>query len=205
MSASSVLPSVHILDSHIGSIKGIPFEVRSGDDTAVVVASTLASLSDHRKEFSLVPLSSEKDEDAQQGSEMPCGPENCEVSDNCGVDVEMKDIPDNSGPSWGNKARFQPSNAPNEDLAHGRVDVDSVDLSRSTAPELGLNFANILDNQRVNRDLIKDLDHPILTETRRQAYKDALQQGLLDANKIEVSFGSFPYYLRYVIMFMSAK
>lgn len=192
----------------------MPYEARTGDNTAAVVASTLASLSNHRKELSLLPPSSGNDEDGQQGSEMPCGPENCEVSDNREVDVEMKDIPGNSGPSWGNKTSFSPSNAPNEDLTHGRVHVDSVrsdvekavaaarelrpfirGLPRST-PVLGLNFSNIPDSQREIRELIQDLDNPLLTTTRRQAYKDALQQGLLDPNKIEVSFESFPYYLR---------
>lgn len=205
-STSSVLPSVGILESHAGSIKGMPFEARSGDNTAVVVASTLASLSNHRKELSLLPPSSGNDEDAQQGSEMPCRPGNCEVSDNRGVEAEMKDIPDNSGPSWGNKISFPSSNNPNEDMTHGRIPVDSVhsDIEKVVAAtrelrpivsELDHIYGVIPYEQREIRYLLQELEIPLLTSTRRQAFKDALRQGLLDANKIEVSFENFPYYL----------
>lgn len=86
-------PSVSILEAHGGSIKGLHIEARSGDPSAVSVASTLASLSDNHDELSLLPPSCQDDEDAHQGSEIPALPSACEVSDNC-VDTEMKDASD---------------------------------------------------------------------------------------------------------------
>lgn len=216
VSGTAVPPSVNILESHNGPIKGLHFEARSGDSSAVAVASTLASLSNLRKELSLLPPSSRKDEDVQEGSEMPTLPPTCEVSDNPIVDAEMKDTTDhNDSPGLGEKADVPLSRAANESMNLDSVEIDSVDpeigkvaaashdirllrmFPRSGAAEFDLSgsISKILDEQREIGELLKDLDPPILTSTRRQAFKDVLQQGVIDPNCIEVSFESFPYYL----------
>ncbi|KAJ4968151.1 hypothetical protein NE237_014852 [Protea cynaroides] len=71
-------------------------------------------------------------------------------------------------------------------------------LAGSSTSELDLsgNILKTLDEQRENRELPKDLDQPeISSSSRRQAFKDSLQQGILTSNNIEVSLDGFPYYL----------
>lgn len=208
-----ILPSVGILESHVGSVKGVPFEARSGDSSAVVVASTLASLSHLRKELSLLPKSSGNEEGVQISSEMP-PPSTCEMSENRVGDAVMKESPDKDQPTWGDKSISPSPSVPNEDLNLDRVQMGSIDpelakagattrelrpllrmLTGSASSEYG-NISKILVEQRDIRQLLKDLDPQNLTSTRRQVFKDALQRGLLDPDKIDVSFESFPYYLR---------
>ncbi|GMP39745.1 hypothetical protein CsSME_00010457 [Camellia sinensis var. sinensis] len=71
-------------------------------------------------------------------------------------------------------------------------------LAGSPASEFDLsgNISKIHDEQRENRELLKDFDSPMLALTMRQAFKDGLQEGIFSANNIEVSFENFPYYLR---------
>ncbi|KAK7859857.1 hypothetical protein CFP56_002099, partial [Quercus suber] len=70
------------------------------------------------------------------------------------------------------------------------------DLTILQAPDFDLSgsITKMLDGHREIREL-KDFDPPISVSTRRQAYKDSLQQGILNPDNIEVSFESFPYYL----------
>ncbi|KAL3531455.1 hypothetical protein ACH5RR_010777 [Cinchona calisaya] len=217
VSGASIPPSVNILESHGGPNKGLHFEARSGDSSAVAVASTLASLSNLPKEPSMLPPSSRNDVDVQQDLEMPPLPSTCEISDDHIIDTEMKDTAnDNDSPGFGVKANVPSSDAANENLNPDNVGMDSVDLeigkvaaashdirpllriiAGSAAAEFDLSgsISKILDEQREIRILLKDLDPSILTSTRRQAFKDLLQQGILDPNSIEVSFENFPYYL----------
>ena len=52
-------------------------------------------------------------------------------------------------------------------------------------------------NEGRGRELLKDVDTPtVLASTKREAFKDILQQRILIAEKIDVSFETFPYYLR---------
>jgi hypothetical protein len=52
-------------------------------------------------------------------------------------------------------------------------------------------------DERERREILRDLDPPpVLMSTRRQLFKDSLQKGILNPEEIEVSFDSFPYYLR---------
>ncbi|GMP39746.1 hypothetical protein CsSME_00010458 [Camellia sinensis var. sinensis] len=71
-------------------------------------------------------------------------------------------------------------------------------LAGSPASEFDLSGSifKIHDEQRENRELLKDLDSLMLASTMRQAVKDGLQEGIFSANNIEVSFENFPYYLR---------
>ncbi|KAK4418146.1 ATPase family AAA domain-containing protein 1 [Sesamum alatum] len=211
MSASEtgVPPSVSILEAHGGSIKGLHIEARSGDPSAVSVASTLASLSDNHDE-SVLPPSCQDDEDTQQGSEIPALPSACEVSDNC-VDTEMKDASDHRDGATlpvVEKTAAPSPNAANENLnvesESGKILAESSDLrpflqilAGSVAPALDLSgsISRILDEHRAIRDLGKDSNPTISISSRRQAFKDGLRQGLLQCKNIEVSFENFPYYL----------
>ncbi|PSR94765.1 Spastin like [Actinidia chinensis var. chinensis] len=215
--ATAGMPSsLSILESHGTPIKGIHFETRSGDASVVAGASILASLS-IRKELSLLPSPSRNDEDVQQGSEMPTLPSACEVPDNRILDAEMKDTSDHNDEAGGENASVPPSDAvvenPNIDSigldASGDADIDKVPkeshelrpllrmLAGSPASEIDLSgsISKILDHQREIRELLKDFDSPILASIRRQAFKDGLQEGILSARNIDVSFDNFPYYL----------
>ena len=65
-------------------------------------------------------------------------------------------------------------------------------LAGSTASEFDI--LKILDEWKESQ---KDNDPPISLAARRQAYKDSLQQGIVDPDTIEVTFNDFPYYLRF--------
>ncbi|KAK3007858.1 hypothetical protein RJ639_014587, partial [Escallonia herrerae] len=218
LAAAGMPPSVSILEAHNGPIKGLHFEARSRDPSAVAGASILASLSNLRKELSLLPPPSRNDDDMQP--EMPTLPSACELSDNHTLDADMKDasdLDDRGAVSLSDKAVVPSPDAVNENLNLDDVGLDaSVDadfgkvpgathelrpllrmLAGSSATEFDLSgrISKILDEQREIRELLKDLDPPVLMSTRRQAFKDGLQQGILDPSSIEVSFENFPYYL----------
>ncbi|GMQ00054.1 hypothetical protein CsSME_00047293 [Camellia sinensis var. sinensis] len=216
LAASGMPPPLSILEAHGAPIKGLHLETRSGDAS---VASILESLSSLRKELSLPPPSQD-DVDVQQGSEMPMLPSACEVSDNRILGAEMKDTSDHddgAGVSSSLKAVVPSPDAaienPNLDSigldASGDADIGKVSgeghewrpllkmLAGLPTSEFGLSFSisKILGERREIRELLKDFDTPILESTRRQAFKDGLQEGILSANNIEVSFENFPYYL----------
>ncbi|KAK3041487.1 hypothetical protein RJ639_000464 [Escallonia herrerae] len=217
LAAAGMPPSVSILEAHNGPIKGLHFEARSRDPSAVAGASILASLSNLRKELSLLPPPSRNDDDMQP--EMPTLPSACELSDNHTLDADMKDasdLDDRGAVSLSDKAVVPSPDAVNENLNLDDVGLDaSVDadfgkvgathelrpllrmLAGSSATEFDLSgrISKILDEQREIRELLKDLDPPVFMSTRRQAFKDGLQQGILDPSSIEVSFENFPYYL----------
>ncbi|KAL3367619.1 hypothetical protein AABB24_012046 [Solanum stoloniferum] len=214
----SCLPrQVSILEAHSGSVKGLHIEARSGDPSIVAVASTLASLSNFQKESSLLPPSSQNGKDVQQSSEMPRLPAADGVSDKHDLDAEMKDASKHSnlpGVSLCEKTGVISPDTGNENLNLDNGALDSVDaeigkisgvaqelrpllrvLAGSSEFDLSGSISKILEERRGIRELLRDLDPPILTSTRRQAFKDALQQGVLDSKSIEVSFENFPYYL----------
>uniref|UniRef100_A0A5B7A5E1 AAA+ ATPase domain-containing protein n=1 Tax=Davidia involucrata TaxID=16924 RepID=A0A5B7A5E1_DAVIN len=213
-------PSVSILEAHSAAIKGLHFEARSGDPSAVAGASILASLSNLQKELSLLPPPSRNNEDVQQVSEMHTLPSTCEVSDNHILDADMKDTSDHNDGAGGllsEKAVVPSSNAANENLNLDSIGLDaSVDaeigkvlggthelrpllrmLAGSSASDFDLSgsISKILDEQREIRELLKGIDIPFSTSTRRQAFKDGLQEGILNSDNIDVSFENFPYYL----------
>ncbi|KAG8663502.1 hypothetical protein MANES_01G217300v8 [Manihot esculenta] len=69
-------------------------------------------------------------------------------------------------------------------------------LAGSSEFDLSGSISKILDEQREIRELLNVLDPPtILMSTRRQSYKDSLQEGIRNSEDIDVSFDSFPYYL----------
>ncbi|KDP28140.1 hypothetical protein JCGZ_13911 [Jatropha curcas] len=76
-------------------------------------------------------------------------------------------------------------------------EVNMKDTTSSSSEfDLSGSLSKVLDEPREIREQLKDSDPPmILMSTRRQAYKDSLQQGILNPESIDVSFDSFPYYL----------
>ncbi|KAL6978406.1 hypothetical protein U1Q18_020073 [Sarracenia purpurea var. burkii] len=215
LAAAGMPPSLSILESHDAPINGLHLETRSGDASAVAGASILASLSNVRKELSLLPSPSRNERDMQQqGSEMPTPPSACEVHDNRTLDAEMKDIAD--------QARKVQAIVSSSDAVMNNMNLDSIGpdasgdadigkapgeihelrpllriLAGSPASEFDLSgsISKILDEQSEVRELFKEFDVPTLASTRRKAFKDGLQEGILSASNIEVSFENFPYYL----------
>ncbi|KZV54361.1 hypothetical protein F511_03616 [Dorcoceras hygrometricum] len=219
-SGVSLPPSVSMLESHDKPIKGLHTEARSGDPSAVAVASTLASLSNIREELSLVPPS-HNSEGVHEVSELPSVPLACEVSDspledavmkedNCLEDTIMKDTSDRKhGPLL---PILEKTSVPsrdvnkscNRDTQNEETDIENNDfrpimqvLAGSTVSEYDISssISRILDEHRKFIDQLKDTDPPISVSSRRQAFKDGLQQGLLDCKNSDISFENFPYYL----------
>lgn len=200
--------SVSVLEAHNGSIKGLHIEARSGDPSAVSVASTLES--PNQPEESLLPSSSQDAEDALHGSELPSLPSACEVSDNC-AETRKKDASDNDRSMASNAAKagvLSPDAIVknfNAAAENGKVFPEFDDLrprlaslANSIAPKFDISgtISKILDEHRAIRDQGKDSDPPVSISSRREAYKHALRQGMLHSNNIESSFQDFPYYLR---------
>lgn len=192
---ADVAPSMSILEAHSGSLKGLQFEARSRDPSAVAGASILASLSSIQKELSLLPPPSRKGKGLQTG--MPNLPSTC---DNHATDTDMKDAADVAPSS----EKGVTSDGVNENV-DGVGDTGNAPaathelrpllrmLAGSSASELDI--LKIIDERREIRELLKEIDPPISLAARRQAYKDSLQQGILDPEAIEVTFKDFPYYL----------
>lgn len=208
--ATGVPPSVSILEAHGGSTKGLHIEARSGDTSAVAVASTLASLSHLTNELSLLPPSPRNGKDVQQGSEISAVPSACKVSDNCIVDTEIKDASaHNDGAS---ASVVDKTGVPSPDVAIKNLNIDAEIgkivsenndfrpvlhlLAGPTACEFNIGLSRILDEHSGFRDQRKGSHPPISLLSRRQKFKERLRQGLIDCKNIDVSFENFPYYLR---------
>ncbi|KAK6780777.1 hypothetical protein RDI58_022961 [Solanum bulbocastanum] len=214
LSATSLAHPVSILEAHSGSIKGLHLEARSGDPSTVAVASTLASLSNLRKDLSLLPPSSQNDKDVKQGSEVPILPaaSGLSLTEKDDLDTDMKDASDGNdepGVLVDEKSDVISPGIENGNLNLDNVVLDSVDaeigkvqpllqvLAGSSASEFDLSgsISKIFEEQRNFRELLKDIDPPISALTRHQTFKNALQQGVVDFNTIDVTFENFPYYL----------
>ncbi|CAK7348290.1 unnamed protein product [Dovyalis caffra] len=208
------LPSVSILEAHSAPIKGIHIEARSRDPSDYAGASILASLSH------LLPPAAKAGEDVQQSTEFSTLPSGCEASEDRIPDVEMKD-----GTSNNDNADVSPRDktvVPSSNAAKENANVDSMRLGACTNAVVGRipnstyelkpllqilagsssEFDKIFD-EKERREILKDLDPlPVLMSTRRQLFKDSLQKGILNPEEIEVSFDSFPYYLRCTFSFV---
>lgn len=204
-------------------VKGIQFETRSGDPSAVAGASILASLSNHKKDPS-PPASA--GENARQGVDRHALPSACDVAEGCNSDLD-KNCDARKGNTEHNGSAEVPSGdkaavilstdlCANESTQHDTIGSDAqldADIGKisgtnyeirpllkmitgSSAAELDLTgkVFKVFEDQR---ELLRDLDTPAsLPTTRCQAFKDGLKRGIVDASDIQVSFASFPYYLR---------
>lgn len=219
--APGIPSSVSILETQSSPVKGIPIEARSGDPSAVAGASILASLSNYRKDLTLLPPPAKAGEELQQDSEISSLPASCVGSGDLTPDVDMKDCSNNNDQT-GMSPR-EKDITPSPDAGNENPNLDSIGLDASIDAEvgkvsgaryelrpllrmlagssssdfyIGSGISKMIDEQREIRELLKDFDRPLWMSNRRQAFKDKLQQGILNSDDIEVSFESFPYYLR---------
>ncbi|KAJ4727660.1 AAA-type ATPase family protein [Melia azedarach] len=212
--------SLSILEAQSAPLKTMHVEARSGDASAVAGASILASLSNIRKDLSLIPPPAKAGLDAQN-TEISSLNSGCDGSDDRIPDVDMKDATSNNdvaGPSSREKTVVPQSDTANENSNLDSLGLDACVnaeigkipgatyelrpllrmLAGSSSPDFDISgsISKILDEQREIRELLKESDRPtVLISSRRQAFKDSLQEGILSAENIEVSFASFPYYL----------
>lgn len=218
--APAIPSSVSILEAQSSPVKGMHIETRSGDPSAVAGASILASLSNYRKDLSLLPPPTKAAEELQQDAEISSLPAGCVGSGDITPDIDMKDCSNNNDQA-GTSSREKEID-PSPDAGDENPNIDSIGLdicpdgdvgkvsgapyelrpllrmlagSSSSDFDLGGSISKILDEQREIRDRLKDFGRPVLISTRRQAFKDKLRQGVLNLADIEVSFESFPYYL----------
>lgn len=193
--------------------------IEAGDPSAVAGASKLLSLSNLHKDSSILPPPSKTGENVPQNAEVSL------ILSSHGVetpDIEMKDVTNNddqAGVVSAKKTILASSGTATENpnLEGMKVDAGVVDaddwkeagatceirpllrMLSGSCPEYDISFSisKILE-QRELRELLKDVDSPtILASSRRQAFKNSLQEGILKPDDIEVSFETFPYYIRY--------
>ncbi|KAL5136561.1 ATPase family AAA domain-containing protein 1 [Glycine soja] len=190
-------------------INGTQVEARSGDPSAVAGASILASLSNLPKDLSLLSPPAKTGKNVQQNSDISSLPSGNE--DDMPIS-EMKDATNDVASEVCSADKTVNEN-PSLDTAEVDINVDA-DVRKVTAatyelrpllrllagscPELDLScgITKILEERRELRELLKDVDTPtILASTRRQAFRDSLEQRILKSKNIDVSFETFPYYL----------
>ncbi|XP_009342139.2 uncharacterized protein LOC103934149 isoform X1 [Pyrus x bretschneideri] len=213
--AAQGIPSISIIETQNAPVNGMHMEARSGDPSAVDGASILASMSNVPNDLSLLPEPAKAGDELQQDAEMTSLPSASRDSDDCTPDIVMKESTNVNDQVSGDKDIVQ-----YPDTAKENSNLDSVALdmnietrkvsgathelrpllrmfggSSSTDFDLTGSISKILDEQREIGELLHNLDPPMLISTRRQAFKEKLQQGILSPDDIDVSFESFPYYL----------
>ncbi|MFQ6665425.1 hypothetical protein Gotur_032155 [Gossypium turneri] len=195
------IPSVSTLEAQTAPIKGI-IEARSRDSSAVNGAATI-----------LTSLSTKKNPEM---SNLPSG---CNMLDDCVPEVDMKDNAGNSDPATASaRQKTVAPDATNENANLDRLGLDdSMDAGNMKIPGAGYplrpllrilagtpstdfdftgSIAKILDEQREIRKMLKEFDPPTTSiSAKRQAFKDALQEGILSPDNIDISFENFPYFL----------
>ncbi|XP_044502674.1 uncharacterized protein LOC123223545 isoform X2 [Mangifera indica] len=216
LAAPGIPSSLSILEAQSAPLNSIHVEARSGDPSAVAGASILASLSSFKKDLSLLPPPAKTAEDVQN-TEICSLPSVCDGSDD--PDVELKDTTSNNDLSSRGKTVNPTSDAANENPNLDSIELDScVDaeigkipepttyeirpllqmIAGSSSPDFDISgsLSRILDDQRELRELFKESGRSmVLMSSRRQAFKDSLQEGILSPDNIDVSFENFPYYL----------
>ncbi|XP_068310398.1 uncharacterized protein [Pyrus communis] len=213
--AAQGIPSISIIETQNAPVNGMHMEARSGDPSAVDGASILASMSNVPNDLSLLPEPAKAGDELQQDAEMTSLPSASRGSDDCTPDIVMKESTNVNDQVSGDKDIVQ-----YPDTAKENPNLDSVALdmnietrkvsgathelrpllrmfggSSSTDFDLTGSISKILDEQREIGELLHNLGPPMLISTRRQAFKEKLQQGILSPDDIDVSFESFPYYL----------
>ncbi|XP_077228200.1 uncharacterized protein LOC143861157 isoform X2 [Tasmannia lanceolata] len=144
LSASGV-PSVGMAEGQINSVKGLHFETRSGDPSAVDGASILASLSSLRQDLSALPPPARNSDETQQGTDMtPLHPACDDVSDGC---IEAMDLDGQE-----RKCGSDPSPVSDEPLGEKAAAVLSTDVG-ATGEDLHLDSA--IPDSTVEADIVK--------------------------------------------------
>ncbi|KAK7277726.1 hypothetical protein RJT34_22741 [Clitoria ternatea] len=218
ISTAGIPSSMSILETQSAPISGMQVEVRSGDPSAVAGASILASLSNLHKDLSFLPPAVKTGESVQQNTDIPSLPSG--HGDDI-PDIEINDTTNNDEPTGvisAEKTVLASSSDVNENSSLHSVEVDAnmdADVGKMTAathelrpllhmligscPEFDLSgsISKVLEERTELKELLlKDAITPtILALTRRKAFKYSLQQKILKAESIDVSFETFPYYL----------
>ncbi|KAL1225140.1 ATPase family AAA domain-containing protein FIGL1 [Cardamine amara subsp. amara] len=205
--------SLSICETRGAPLKGVHVETRAGDSSAVDGASILASLSKYRNFHLLPPIA--KAAKRQQNPEVPVVPSSC---NDCISDTEMND--DDSNTDHAAIASVEKTAASTSFTANENLNADGSELDpfqetdggnvpgsgyeiRPIAHLLGEpssfdirgSISKLLDERREVREFLREFDLSSTISTRRQAYKDSLRGGVLNAESIEVSFENFPYFL----------
>lgn len=217
-----ITSSVSFLEAQNHPLEVLQEEARSGDPSTFAGASILASMSS--KEIRVSQTFNENGQDVQQSTKVSSLPSSCGVSDDCIPDVDMKDSSVNSDEvavSSREKNVVPSSDVVKENLhlnAFGQdacVDSEIVKLLKDRGTTSGVgrlvemligpssseldymgSFSQIYDDQKKIRELLKSMNPPAtVLSSSRQAFKDSLQQRIIDSKNIEVTFESFPYYL----------
>ncbi|GAU39552.1 hypothetical protein TSUD_38050 [Trifolium subterraneum] len=210
VSSAGIPPSVSILEAQSAAMNGMQVEARSGDPSAVAGASILASLSNIHKDLSLLSPPARCKKQSADNSSLPS-----DNGDNS-LDSEMKDTTNNdesAGVFSSGKDVPASSTTGNENPSLDTMDVDAnvgADVGKMTAANYELrpllcmltgsgtefDLSGSINKILEDRKELKDVDNPtILASTRRQAFRDSLEQRILNAENIDVSFETFPYYL----------
>ncbi|KAF5190860.1 Atp-dependent zinc metalloprotease ftsh [Thalictrum thalictroides] len=164
--------AVDIRDSHCAPVKGTQFETRSGDPAAG--ASVLASLSNHKKDFSHPPPGSNAEaiEPEMKSSPLSLG----KVSESCMPDLDTRSK---------SKMESYKYNETGKNQCGGPL--QEVFARSSGGFEINGNMVKVHDEQKEVGELKESYD--------LEAFKDKLQQEILLSSDIEASFEDFPYYL----------
>ncbi|XP_021608952.1 uncharacterized protein LOC110612481 isoform X2 [Manihot esculenta] len=191
ISSATGIPSVNILEARGTPLKGIQIETRSGDPSAFAGASILASLSDFQKDLSLLSPPPKAGEDLQQNSEISSVPSVCGTPENCISEVNVKNSTSNN--EMDSYSLREKTIVPSSNSASQNPNIENLRLDAT----VDAGNRKIAGSSHELRPLYRILADPptILMSTRRQSYKDSLQEGIRNSEDIDVSFDSFPYYL----------
>ncbi|KAJ4905431.1 AAA-type ATPase family protein [Raphanus sativus] len=203
--------SVSVCEARGAPLKGVHVETRAGDPSAADGASILASLSKYRN-FHLLPPIAKSAKRQQQNPEVPVVPSSC---NDCISDTDMNDA-DDSNNDHADIASVEktPPCAADENLNADGSGLDPFqEADGGNPPGSGFEIrpilrllgepssidirgiSKLLDERREVRELLREYDLSSTISTRRQAFKDSLQGGILNAQDIDVSLENFPYFL----------
>ncbi|CAL5208914.1 unnamed protein product [Lathyrus oleraceus] len=211
ISTANVPPPVSILEAQGAPIIGTQIEAKPGDLSAVAGASILASFSNFNEDLSLISPPANTCKNTQQktdASSLPAG----NGDDKANVDVKHNTVNNElDGVSYAEETGRLSSTTLNEDPMVDAVEVNvsvDADVGKMTAassklrplfsPDLDLSgkITKILEKNKELKERLRSVDtRNILASPKQQALKDSLQMRILNAENIDVSFESFPYYL----------
>ncbi|KAJ4905440.1 AAA-type ATPase family protein [Raphanus sativus] len=204
--------SVSVCEARGAPLKGVHVETRAGDPSAADGASILASLSKYRN-FHLLPPIAKSAKRQQQNPEVPVVPSSC---NDCISDTDMNDAADDSNNDHADIASVEktPPCGADENLNADGSGLDPFqEADGGNPPGSGFEIrpilrllgepssidirgiSKLLDERREVRELLREYDLSSTISTRRQAFKDSLQGGVLNAQDIDVSLENFPYFL----------
>ncbi|GER35222.1 AAA-type ATPase family protein [Striga asiatica] len=223
-SPEDVPPSVNILEAHGSPIKGLQIEAKSdpplasssnhSDELSPVPPSSQDGEDlEHGSELPSLPSACEVSDNCADAEMKDVSDHKAGASPPNGADEDLN-VDADSGKISAKNNNFRPlmqqllanSAAPALDRSNsGKILAGNNNvrplmqqlLASSAAPALDISggVSRILDEQRAGGNKRKDPEPALSISSRRQAYKDGLQQGLVHSENIDVSFENFPYYL----------